>query len=402
MKLGRNEVISAIVALCIVLAAGVFHWVQLATDDSGRTIRVGFVYEGDESAPYTYSFIRAQHALEEQFGDQLVVSVRNNVADERGEQALRSLAQEGCDLVFTTSYGYGAAAKKVAQEYPDIEFCEATCDNANEEPVVSNYHTFMGEIYEGRYVSGVVAGMKLRELIEAGTIGEDQAQVGYVAAFPVAEVISGYTAFFLGVRSVVPTATMVVRYTNTWSSYQLERACAQRLLKEGCIIIAQHSDTVGPAVACESYKGKHPAFSVGYNQSMLDVAPTTALVSTRINWLPYMRAAVEAVIAHDRIESRVDAHIHGNDAGAGFEQDWVQMVELNEHATAEGTADAMSDVISGFKRESITVFKGDYVGVDPLDPSDTYDLSQGFSENKTSSAPQFHYVLQDVIEVRGE
>lgn len=400
LKPGRKEAISLVVAVVLVLAAALVHQAQVAADDSGRTIKVGIIYKGDESAPYTHSFIRAQRTLEEQYGDQLEVSIKNNVVERRADEALRALAEEGCEIVFTTSYGFGEAAKQVAKEYPEVEFCAATCDNANEEPVVDNYHTFMGEIYEGRYVSGVVAGMKLRELIDTGAIGEEEAQLGYVAAYPVAEVISGYTAFFLGVRSVVPTATMVVRYTNTWSSYQLERACALQLLDEGCVIIAQHSDTVGPAVACESYAGEHPAFSVGYNQSMLDVAPTTTLVSTRIDWTPYMLGAVEAVIEHERIESHVDAHIHGNDAGAGFEHDWVQMVELNEHVAAEGTVEAMEEVITKLKRGRFTVFKGDYLGVDPNDPSDTYDLTEGYKENENSSAPQFHYILQDVIEVR--
>ncbi len=400
MRLRRTEVITIIVSLCIVLVAALVHQSKVASDDSGRTIRAGFVYESDESAPYTYSFIRAQHALEDHYGDQLVVSVRNNVPEGRVADALRSLAEEDCDIIFTTSYGFGAAAKEVAQEYPNIQFCEATCDNANEDPVVDNYHTFMGEIYEGRYVSGVVAGMKLQELIDEGVIAQDEAVVGYVGAFPYPEIISGYTAFFLGVRSVVPTATMIVRYTNTWSSYRQERICAEQLIADGCIVIGQHSDTIGPAVACENARVAHPVFSVGYNQSMLDVAPTTSLVSTRINWAPYMISAVEAVIAHDRIESHVAGKVHGNDVGAGFDHDWVQMVELNEHAAAEGTAEAMDEVIHALKHGGLTVFEGDYVGVDPNDPSDVYDLSQGFSENETSSAPQFHYVLQDVIEVR--
>lgn len=399
MKLKRTDIICLIVALCIMTAANLIHTARVASDDSGRTIRVGFVYDGDESVPYTHSFIRAQHALEEHYGDQLVVSIRNNVPAETCEEALTSLAEEGCDIIFTTTMGYADTTKQMAQRYPNIQFCQATGSNANDKPVLDNYHTYMGEIYQGRYVTGVVAGMKLAELIDKGIISEDEALVGYVAAFPYAEVISGYTAFFLGVRSVVPTATMRVSYTNTWGNYLTEKAHAERLIGEGCVIIAQHSDTVGPAVACENTRASRRAYSVGYNQSMLDVAPTTSLVSTRINWAPYMISAVEAVIAHDRIESHVDGHVHGNDVGAGFDEDWVQTVELNEHIAAEGTAQAIDDAITAFKHGNITVFKGDYVGVDPFDPSDTYDLSKGFKENASSSAPQFHYVLQDVIQV---
>lgn len=399
MKLKRTDIICLIVAICIMVAAALIHAARVASDDSGRTIKVGFVYESDESVPYTHSFIRAQHTLEEYYGDQVVVSIRNNVPAETCEEAMTSLAEEGCDIIFTTTIGYAETAKEMAQRHPEIQFCQATGSNANDKPVLDNYHTYMGEIYQGRYVTGIVAGMKLAELIEEGVISEDEALVGYVAAFPYAEVISGYTAFFLGVRSVVPTAIMRVNYTQNWGNYLIEKSCAEHLIDEGCVIIAQHSDTVGPAVACENAKGIRPAFSVGYNQSMLDVAPTTSLVSTRINWAPYMISAVEAVIAHDRIESHVDGDIHGNDVGAGFDEDWVQMVELNEHFAAEGTAEAIDDAIAAFKHGNVTVFKGNYVGVDPFDPTDTYDLSKGYKENESSSAPQFHYVLQDVIQV---
>ena len=142
---------------------------------------------------------------------------------------------------------YGEKTKEYAEAYPEIQFCQATCSNANEEPVLKNYHTFMGNIYQGRYISGVVAGMKLQELIEDGEITPGQAKAGYIGAYSCAEVISGYTAFFLGIRSVVPGATMTVRYTNTWGNHLLEKECAKKLIDEGCVIISQHSDTAGPA-----------------------------------------------------------------------------------------------------------------------------------------------------------
>ncbi len=398
----RNTVIGIIVAVLMVIGSFAAHWVHEKTDDSDRTIKVGFIYEGDESTPYTFSFIRSQHALESHFGDKVLVVTRSNVREELAEEALRSLVDEGCELVFATSYGYGEATKKLAQEYPEVQFCAATCDNANTAPVLDNYHTFMGEIYQGRYVSGIVAGMKLKEMIDDGQLDASRPVVGYVAAFPIAEVISGYTAFLLGVRSVVPNATMIVRYTNNWSSYMLEKACAEQLLDDGCVIISQHSDTVGPAVACENISSVRPAYSVGYNQSMLDVAPTTALVSTRVNWTPYLIAAVEAVQKHDRIEQHVKAHIHGNDAGAGFDRDWVQIVEINDHAVADGTQEAVAEAIERFDRGELRVFEGPYTGTDPTDPTDTVDLSRGYPENETSSAPTFHYVLDDIVTVKGE
>jgi basic membrane protein A len=259
----------------------------------------------------------------------------------------------------------------------------------------------MGEIYQGRYVSGVVAGLKLQELIDAGAVSEAGAKVGYVAAIPCAEVISGYTAFLLGVRSVVPTATMSVRYTNTWTSYDLEKKAAEALLAEGCVILSQHSDTIGPAVACEAKAEERPVFIVGYNQSMMDVAPTTALVSCRINWGPYVVAAFEAVLAHDPIEKHVKAHVHGNDASAGFQRDWVQMLELNDYIAAEGTREAMEEAIADLRAGRVQVFKGPYTGVNFQDPGDTVDLSGGFTENRNSSAPSFCYILEGIVNIRG-
>lgn len=215
------------------------------------SIKVGFVYVGDTSTGYTNNFYKAQQAVEKEYGERVTTIAKFNVPEDQAEGALQALVEEGCKLIFATSYGYGESTKAYAKEHPEVQFCQATCDNANEEPYLSNYHTFMGRIYEGRYVSGVAAGMKLRELIDDGKITKDQARVGYVAAYPYAEVISGYTSFLLGVRSVAPEAVMTVKYTNTWGDYHLEKECAKELISEGCVIISQHSDTTGPASACE-------------------------------------------------------------------------------------------------------------------------------------------------------
>ncbi len=284
-------------------------------------------------------------------------------------------------------------------EYPDIQFCEATCDNANTDPVLPNYHTFMGEIYQGRYISGVVAGMKLREMIDTGVIKSSEAMVGYVGAYPYAEVISGYTAFLLGVRSVAPEAVMKVLYTDTWSSYGLEKKCAERLIDEGCVIISQHSDTIGPAVACEEAAVQKTVYHVGYNQSMTDVAPTTSLISCRINWIPYFTGAVSAVLSEQPIEEMIDGNRHGMDVGAGFEKDWVQMLELNSYIAAEGTKEEIERLTNEFSSGGVDVFVGDYTGKNPFDETDTIDLKGGYTENENSSAPAFHYVLDDVITV---
>ncbi len=387
--------------LCLILVSGtVIHKTWFAKDvNENRHITVGFVFDGDESAPYSYNFIRAIHQIESQYGDKVTVIPVRNITEDHIAEALDTLAEQKCDLIVTTSYGYAAYTKEFAGEHPEIEFIEATGDNANTDPVYDNYHTFMGEIYQGRYVAGIAAGMKLEEMIQNGIISPEEAVIGYVAAFPVAEVISGYTAFFLGIRSRVPTATMKVCYTNSWSDYVMEKEYTEKLIADGCVIISQHSDTIGPAVACEEADEPHPVYHVGYNQSMMDVAPTTSLISTRINWTPYILGAVDAVLKQKKIEDHVSGTVRGNDMSASFNKNWVQMVELNTIIATKGTQEEIDQAIRSFKNGKVHVFKGDYIGVNPDDPNDIWDLNTEFKENKNASSPSFHYVLKDVIEI---
>lgn len=354
--------------------------------------KVGFVYIGDDSEAYTANFIAAENAIKETYGDSVEVIAKYNVAEDAIEDPMIELCEAGCNIIFTTSFGYGETAKELAAQYPDIQFCQATCANADED--TPNYHTYMGAIYQGRYVAGIVAGMKMKELIDAGTITEDQAKIGYVAAYPYAEVISGYTAFFMGVRSIVPTATMEVNYTNSWGDYDTEKTMATAMIEDGCVIISQHSDTEGPAEACEDATKKgSTVFHVGYNQSMVDIAPNSSLISSRQDYAPYEVGAVKAV--KDGTELPVDQW-------AGFDEGWVAMTELNTKIAAEGTQEAMDAAIKDFSEGKLTatdVFKGDYKGTNPFDETDTIDLKEGFAENSEQSAPAFAYVLDDVITV---
>lgn len=399
MKLERAEVVSIIVSVCMVVACAVGLSVAQQTSHAKEHVRVGFVYDGDEAEPYTYNFMVAQRALKSLFGDRVSIEVVSNVPDDDGEPAIRELVNRDCDLIFSTSWGYGEVTKRIAAEHPEVQFCVATCSNANEEPVLDNYHTFMGHIYEGRYVSGVVAGLKLQDMIERGVPNASEARVGYVAAFEQAENISGYTAFLLGVRSVVPTATMEVHYVYSWSNYTAEKAAAKRFIDDGCVIISQSTNTIGPAQACEEAGITHEVYHIGYNESMSEVAPTMSLVGTRINWTPYVIDATDAVFKGAEIEKYVRAHIHGHDAGAGFDNDWVQMLDLNILAAPEGTEETIKQTIDDFKHGRVDVFRGDYVGVSASDPNDVIDLTHGYQENAESSAPTFDYVLNDVITI---
>ena len=391
--------ITIITAVTVILAVVGLYKIFWQEDES-RTIKVGFVYVGDASTAYTSNFMAAQDVVDNAFGDRVKTIAKCNVAEGAERKSIEELVEEGCNIIFATSYGYENMVKELAQKYPDVQFCMATGDNANSGKRLENYHTFMGAIYEGRYVSGVAAGMKLQELIKNGTITKRQARVGYVGAYPYAEVISGYTAFLLGARSVVPETTMEVCYTGTWNNYLKEKKCAQELIADGCVIISQHSDTAGPAVACEQTDITAPVYLVGYNQSMAELAPTTYLTGAKINWTPYIKQAVQAVLNGQRIEEVVAGNVNGQDVGAGFDEDWVEMLELNEVVVAEGTKERIDSTIEQLKHNQLEVFRGDYLGVNPQDASDTYDLKKGYPENAQSSAPTFYYILQDVIDIK--
>ena len=382
--------------IILIIFAGILRLMNIT---GGRdSLKVGFIYDNDESTAYTYNFSLAKDAVEKKYGDRVEILTCSNVLDDEMDEPLRELVGEGCDIIFFN--GYSDLVMKLAFEYPGVQFCQTSYMDMSDVKVPENYHTFKGEAYQGRYVSGIAAGMKIKQMISEGIITEDQAVVGFVAAFPTSEVISGYTAFLLGVRSIVPQAVMRVRYTETWSSYALEKNAAQELIDDGCIIISQHTDTIGPAIACESAQQERQVYFVGYNQSMSEVAPSSSLITSRICWEPYVLSAVDAVMADKKIEKVVSGDIHGTDACAGFENGWVEMIDLNQQAASPGTQEAMDKAIERFKRgDTGFVFKGDYTGVDPEDPSDTIDLRNGYIENAQTSYPLFHYILNDVIRI---
>lgn len=384
---------------CVVMLASFIGCLRLLNLSGGKeNLKVGFIYDNDESTPYTYNFSLAKDALEKKYGENIEILTCSNVLDDEMEEPLRDLASKGCDIIFFN--GYSELVMKLAPEYPKTQFCQTSYMDMNGITVPENYHTFKGEAYQGRYVSGIASGMKIKQMISEGIITEDQALVGFVAAFPTSEVISGYTAFLLGIRSVIPNATMRVCYTYTWSSYALEKSAAQRLIDDGCVIISQHTDTIGPAIACEEASQSKEVCFVGFNQSMSEVAPAASLVTSRVCWEPYVTTAVEAVRMDKKIESAVSGKINGSDVSAGFDKGWVEMVDLNQQVAAPGTEDAMNEAIAKFKKGKVDfVFKGNYIGVNPDNPSDTFDLSKGYIENEKTSYPLFNYVLSEIITV---
>ena len=360
--------------------------------------RVGFVYSEDESTPYTANFVKAQRALEDEYGDRVQVMVKSNVLNRESEQPMRELIRGGARILFINMDT--DIPITLAREFPDVQFCQVSLPSISMEGTPENYHTFNGEIYQARYISGIAAGMKLRQLLDSGAMLPQDALVGYIGANASTEVVSGYTAFLLGVRSVAPEATMRVRYTGSWSNYAAEKEQTRELIDEGCVIIAQHVNTTAPAVACEeAVSAGKTVYHVGYHQSMMDIAPSCALVSIRTNWAPYVIQAVRAVMSGTAIENTVEAHEHGRDLSAGFESGWVELMELNKFIAAEGTQEKIDNAIEGLKKGKIRVFSGNYTGVNPLNASDTIDLNEGFTENQYSSNPSFGYILKDCITV---
>ena len=264
-------------------------------------LKVGFGFIGDENEGYTAAHYKGAMEMKEALGladDQIIVKW-NIPEDETAQDAAMDLADQGCQIVFANSFGHESYVIEAAKEYPEVQFCHATGFQAASSGL-SNMHNYFTAIYEARYVSGVVAGMKLNQMIEDGTVAKDACKIGYVGAYPYAEVISGYTSFFLGVRSVCPDATMEVKYTNSWASFDLEKEAADALISDGCVLISQHADTTGAPTACEA--AGVPC--VGYNISMIATAPTQALTSSTNNWGAYVTEAVQHVV--DGTEIPVD------------------------------------------------------------------------------------------------
>ena len=394
MKIKRfivTLIVCAVVLLTAALLTG--YW----TDKPNRGIlKVGFVYSEDESTPYTANFVMAQRALQTEYDGKIEVMFKSNVLARESEQPIRDLIRSGCRILFINMDT--DIPITLAREYPEVTFCQASMPNISIEGAPDNYHTFNGEIYQARYVSGVVAGMKLRQMLDSGAVLAQDASVGYVAANSTAEVVSGYTAFILGVRSVAPEAVMRVRYTGSWSNYNEEKKQAKLLIDEGCVIIAQHVNTMAPAVACEEAAAAgRRVYHVGYHQSMMDVAPSSALVSIRTNWAPYVIQAVQAVMNGREIEEAVEGNVHGNDMSAGFDAGWVELLEMNRFVAADGTEEKVGKTIEEMKKGRIKVFSGNYTGVNPMNPADTIDLNNGYTECQYSSRPSFNYIQKDCI-----
>ena len=366
---------------CIVVSIVIGAFIVYLRRDEDKTIKVGVVYVGDASTMYTNNFIEAFSDIEQEYNGKVEIVSMYNVAEGTERDYLERLVSDGCNMIFSTSYNYGVTTKELAQKYPEVQFCMATCSNANEEPYLKNYHTFMGAIYQGRYAAGVAAGMKLKELIDDGIISESEAKIGYVGAYPYAEVISGYTAFLLGARSVVPQAVMTVKYTNSWNDPTIESQVAKALIDRGCDVISQHSDSTAPATTAED----NGVWQVGYNNDMIAAAPNASLVSPRIDWGIYVTEAVQAVIDGKEIPA---------DWCKGYADGAVYLSPLNEKIAAEGTQEAIDKAAEALKNGELFVFGGPLKGVSP--DGEKIEVAEGdhFPEQEEASAPSWQYIIE--------
>lgn len=308
------------------------------------SIKVGVIYIGDENEGYTAAHMAGIKAMTETLGlsAEQVIEKKSIKEDESCYDAAVDLADQGCNIIFANSFGHESYMMQAAKEYPDIQFCHATGYQAKSSGS-PNMHNYFTAVYESRYVSGVVAGLKLNEMIESGKITADKAKMGYVGAYPYAEVVSGYTSFYLGAKSVCPSVTMEVQYTNSWADMAGEKEVATQLIAGGCVLTSQHADTTGAPTACE--KAGVPC--VGYNVDMTSVAPNAALTSATINWAPYYTYAVKSII---------DGTAIATDWCQGYKDGAVAISPLNEKVIAKGTADKVKEVEDALKTGTLHVF----------------------------------------------
>ena len=389
------------VAFALVLAMA-FALCACTPNEEKDGFKVGVILVGDENEGYTYAHMEGIEAARVACGlekDQIIYKY-NIGENEACHQAAVDLVEQGCKIVFANSFAHESFLIQAAKEYPDVLFCHATGQTAAKQTDLKNIFNYFTAIYEARYVSGVVAGMKLKELMDNGTVTDPH--VGYVGAYPYAEVVSGYTAFFLGIQSIVPDAYMEVQYTNKWFDLTLEAEAANALMARGCVIIGQHADSTGAPSAIQAAHddGTYPnVYSVGYNIDMLNVAPDVALTSPQNNWGAYYTYAIKTAMEGKEMQQ---------DWCYGYIDEAVQISQLGT-ACAEGTQEAVAAVIEKIKNGELHVFDCSTFTVNG-EHLTSYDKSYGFEgveliwdgyfhESEVISAPLFDIRIDGITEL---
>lgn len=365
-------------------------------------LKVGFIFLHDESSTYDKNFIDAAKAAIEEMGlteDQVIMKT-NIPEDDTCYDTAADLADSGCDIVFADSFGHEAYMMKAAEEFPDVEFCHATGTQAHTAGL-DNYHNAFATIYEGRYLAGMVAGYELKEMIDNGDITADQAKMGYVGAFPYAEVVSGFTSFYLGAKSIVEEVTMTVRYTNSWYEPTAEKTTAETLIGEGCVLISQHADSLGAPSACEEASVPN----VSYNGSTYTTGPNTYLIHSRINWQPYFEYIIQSVIDGEKIATDWTGTLEtGSVEVSGYNDELVSAdtmaaVSLALQELKDGTRHVFDTANFTVGGETLSSYLAD-VDDDGTFTKETEVIENGiFYESKHRSAPYFDLIIDGITSI---
>ncbi|MCQ2401008.1 MAG: BMP family ABC transporter substrate-binding protein [Lachnospiraceae bacterium] len=329
-----------------------------------KDITIGFIFLHDENSTYDRNFMEAAKAACAKYGVNYLEKVGIPETNECYEAAC-DLVDRKADLVFADSFSHESYLLQAAKEFPDVQFCHATGTMSHTEGV-ANLHNAFAHIYEGRYLAGIAAGMKLNQMIADGKITADQAKMGYVGAYTYAEVISGYTSFYLGAKSVCPSVTMEVQFTGSWYDEALEKEAAQTLLNNKCVLISQHADSMGAPTACE----EAGVPDVSYNGSTLAACPNTFMVSSRINWQPYFEYIINCIAYGEPI---VD------DWCGTLDTTSVMLTEINEAVCAPGTREALDEAWAKLSKGEISVFDTNNFTVSNIVKSN--DLSKALNKN---------------------
>lgn len=378
-------------------------------------VKIGVILIHDENTGYDFAHIEGikNAAAATGITEDQIVWKYNIPEDETCTDTAIDLVEQGCTAIFSDSYGHQSYMQQAASENPDVTFVAMTGDMAALSGL-PNFKNAFNDTYQSRYVSGVVAGMKLAELVENGEVSEDNMdadgniKLGYVGAYPYAEVVSGYTAFFLGVQSIVPNVVMDVQYTNSWYDPAAESEAANALVSSGCIIISQHADSTGAPSACEALlEDGTPVYCVGYNVDMLSVAPTAALTSAQNDWSVYYTYAFDSLVNGQEIAT---------DWAEGYNEGAVMISALGE-SCAPGTAEKVAEVEAALKDGSLNVFDTSKFTVDgetvttylAIDVDGDWVADEGeaisdgvFHESTLRSAPYFGIRIDGITELNAE
>ena len=392
MKRFLAILLAVVLVACTFAACSGNKGKEAKPEENKEALKVGFIFLHDENSTYDKNFLDAAKAACDELGVEAVI--KTNIDESAAcTEAAAELVDQGCKLVFADSFGHEDFMIEAAKEFTDVQFCHATGTKAHTEKL-ANYHNAFASIYEGRYLAGVAAGLKLNEIKEAGKLKGDVPKMGYVGAFTYAEVISGYTSFYLGAKSVCPDVVMDVQFTGSWYDETAEKEAAQTLINRDCDLISQHADSMGAPTACET--AGIP--DVSYNGSTAAQCPNTFIVSSRIDWAPYFKYIIDCV----QNGKEIDADWTGTLATGS-----VVLTEVNEKAAAEGTQAKIDEVKAALEDGSVKVFdtaKEGFITVDgkAIDSykadvdtdanyeADTEVVKDGFfHESEFRSAPYF-------------